>query len=29
MMTETKVKIKMLAGVSNLLYNATLGEVNA
>jgi len=27
MMTETKVKIKMLAGVSNLLYNATLGEV--
>tara|TARA_B100001559_G_scaffold35905_3_gene27066 strand:+ start:340 stop:1758 length:1419 start_codon:yes stop_codon:yes gene_type:complete len=27
MMTETKVKIKMLAGVSNLLYNKTLGEV--
>ena len=27
MMTETKVKIKMLAGVSNLIYNKTLGEV--
>ena len=27
MMTETKVKIKMLAGVSNLIYNETLGEV--
>ena len=27
MMTETKVKIKMVAGVSNLIYNETLCEV--
>ena len=27
MMTETKVKIKVLAGVSNLIYNPTLGDI--